>query len=666
MASGLELTNKGNGEIYDHSSSKDDDYKEVDDQSPIEEVALTVPTTDDPELPVLTFRVWVLGILSCGLLSMLNQFVAYRAHPINLTAVSAQIVVLPVGRFMAATLPTKRIRFPGTKWHFSLNPGPFNTKEHVLITIFASVGTSGVYAVNILTIIKAFYKRNMNPIAAWLLALTTQMLGFGWAGVFRKLLVESPYMWWPATLVQVSIFRALHEEEKRPKGGMTRMQFFIIVLTCSFAYYIVPTFFFPSISTISIACWIWKDSVTAQQIGSGLYGLGIGSFALDWATVAGFLGSPLATPWFAIANTMVGFILIVYVLLPITYWTNVYNAQKFPFISTNVFSDDGQPYNTSRVLKSDFTFDKDAYNQYSNLNMSGFFAISYGLSFATLAATVSHVLLFYGKSIWQQAKAAMTDRRMDVHTRLMKTNYKSVPQYWFLILLAVSMALALGACEGYNDDLQLRYWGLFLASGIAFVFTLPIGVIQATTNLQPGLNVITEYFIGYIYPGRPVANVAFKTYGYISMVQALSFVQDFKVGHYMKIPPRSMFIVQVVGTLVATFVYFGTAWWLLYSIKDICHPELLPPGSPWKCPSDDVFYNASIIWGVVGPQRIFGNLGLYKKQNWFFLVGILAPVPVWIFSKLFPKQKWIPYINMPIILSGSGAMPPGGSINYIS
>ncbi|KAH9318556.1 hypothetical protein KI387_020325, partial [Taxus chinensis] len=370
------------------------------------------------------------------------------------------------------------------------------------------------------------------------------MLGFGWAGVFRKFLVESSYMWWPATLVQVSIFSALHDEDKRPKRGLTRLQFFIIVLTCSFAYYIVPSFFFPSISAMSIACWIWKDSVTAQQIGSGLYGLGIGSFGLDWATVAGFLGSPLATPWFAIANTLVGYIIVVYMVLPIAYWTNVYNAKNFPLISSHVFTDNGEPYNTTRVLKSDFTFDKDAYNQYSQLNLTAFFAITYGLSFATLSATLSHVLLFHGKSMWQQSKAALTDSRIDVHTRLMKKNYKSVPQYWFLILLAVTMALALAACEGYNKYLQLRYWGLLLACGIAFAFTLPIGIIQATTNQQPGLNVITEYIIGYLDPGRPVANVAFKTYGYISMVQALAFLQDFKVGHYMKIPPRSMFLVQ--------------------------------------------------------------------------------------------------------------------------
>lgn len=72
--------------------------------------------------------------------------------------------------------------------------------------------------------------------------------------------------------------------------------------------------------------------------------------------------------------------------------------------------------------------------------------------------------------------------------------------------------------------------------------------ITITMFLQlqtPGLNVITEYVMGVIYPGRPIANVCFKTYGYISMAQAVTFLNDFKLGHYMKIPPRSMFIVQV-------------------------------------------------------------------------------------------------------------------------
>jgi hypothetical protein len=51
--------------------------------------------------------------------------------------------------------------------------------------------------------------------------------------------------------------------------------------------------------------------------------------------------------------------------------------------------------------------------------------------------------------------------------------------------------------------------------------------------------------MGYLYPGRPVANMCFKVYGYVAPRQALAFLQDFKLGHYMKIPPRTMFMAQV-------------------------------------------------------------------------------------------------------------------------
>lgn len=70
----------------------------------------------------------------------------------------------------------------------------------------------------------------------------------------------------------------------------------------------------------------------------------------------------------------------------------------------------------------------------------------------------------------------------------------------------------------------------------------------------PGLNVITEYIIGYLYPGYPVANMCFKVYGYISMKQGLAFLQDLKLGHYMKIPPRAMFMAQVGFTFPSSSV----------------------------------------------------------------------------------------------------------------
>lgn len=635
--------------------------------SPVEEVRLTVAITDDPTLPCLTFRTWFLGIISCAALAFLNQFFGYRQNALSVSSVSAQILVLPVGKLMAATLPTKQIKIPGTKWSLSLNPGPFNIKEHCLITIFANAGVSGVYALNIVTIVKAFYHRQIDPVAAMLLTHSTQLLGYGWAGIFRKFLVDSPYMWWPSNLVQVSLFRALHEVEVRRKGGLTRLQFFITVSVSSFCYYIIPNYLFPSITALSFVCWIWKDSVTAQQIGAGVRGLGVGSIALDWSTIAAFVGSPLATPGFAIINMLVGFILIVYVVTPLAYWSNLYKAKRFPIISAHVFDASGAPYNISAILtEKTFEFNHEGYDGYSKVNLSIFFVLIYGLSFAVLAATVSHVALFHGRTIWKQTKASFADKFGDIHTRMMRKNYEAVPQWWFHSLLIAVVAVSLLACEGFGRQLQLPYWGVVLAMALAFVFTLPVGVIAATTNQPAGLNVVSEMIIGYMYPGKPLANVVFKTYGTISMSQAITFLSDFKLGHYMKIPPKSMFLVQLVGTVITSLVSFGTAWWLLTSIPHICDQSKLPPGSPWTCPGDDVFYNASIIWGVVGPLRMFGKLGLYPGMNYFFLFGLVAPVPVWYFARKYPEKEWIRYINVPIILSGTMGMPVAKAVNSVS
>lgn len=70
----------------------------------------------------------------------------------------------------------------------------------------------------------------------------------------------------------------------------------------------------------------------------------------------------------------------------------------------------------------------------------------------------------------------------DIHTRLMKKNYEAVPEWWFQCLLILVIGLALLTCEGFGRQLQLPYWGIMLAIALASIFTLPVGVIVATTN----------------------------------------------------------------------------------------------------------------------------------------------------------------------------------------
>lgn len=108
------------------------------------------------------------------------------------------------------------------------------------------------------------------------------------------------------------------------------------------------------------------------------------------------------------------------------------------------------------------------------------------------------------------------------------------------------------------------------------------------------------------------------------------------------------------------------AWWLLISIENICKKDLLPPNSPWTCPGDTVFFDASVIWGLVGPKRIFGTLGNYAALNWFFLVGALGPAVVWLLQRALPSHKWISYIHLPVLLGSTATMPPASTVNFNS
>lgn len=112
--------------------------------------------------------------MSCVVLSFLNQFFWYRKEPLTITSISAQIAVVPLGHLMANTI-TSRVFFKGKSYEFTLNPGPFNVKEHVLITIFANSGAGSVYAIHIVSAVKVFYKQTISFFVSLLVVLTTQV-----------------------------------------------------------------------------------------------------------------------------------------------------------------------------------------------------------------------------------------------------------------------------------------------------------------------------------------------------------------------------------------------------------------------------------------------------------------------------------------------------------
>jgi OPT family oligopeptide transporter len=175
-------------------------------------------------------------------------------------------------------------------------------------------------------------------------------------------------------------------------------------------------------------------------------------------------------------------------------------------------------------------------------------------------------------------------------------------------------------------------------------------------------SVMTELVIGYLLPGRPIAMMLFKTWGYISMAQALQFTSDFKLGHYMKIPPRSMFLSQIACTIIAGTVQLIVQSWMFSNIPDICSPN---QRSGFICPKTEVFGTASIIWGVIGPARQFSAGQIYHALTLFFFIGVLCPFVGWLFANKYP-ESWVQHVNFPVIFSGGADIPPANAVNYVT
>ena len=266
--------------------------------------------------------------------------------------------------------------------------------------------------------------------------------------------------------------------------------------------------------------------------------------------------------------------------------------------------------------------------------------------------------MWYRRDILKRLRSSSRDER-DVHFRLMQA-HPEVPQWWYALLGVTMLILLFVAVEVYPTDLPI--WAVCVALFLAAVMSVPVGMIQAITNQSVAVAVIYELLAGYMLPGKPVAVMIFKCVAYNSTSQAVGFTATLKLGQYMKVPPRLMFLSQMVAGIVSSIVVTLVQDWMFTNIVDICQsnqPQF------FTCPSTAVFATSSLLWGGIGPQRLFSIGKMYSPILSFFVLGAVLPIPFYYLARRFPLSYWR-YINIPVLFAGLGSMPPATGINYSS
>lgn len=101
-----------------------------------------------------------------------------------------------------------------------------------------------------------------------LLTMSTQILGYAFAGISRRYLVRPPSMIWPGLLASTAMFSTLHKSENKVADGwrITKWRFFVLVWTAAFLWYFVPGLLMPALSYFNVVTWFAPDNAVIGNL----------------------------------------------------------------------------------------------------------------------------------------------------------------------------------------------------------------------------------------------------------------------------------------------------------------------------------------------------------------------------------------------------------------
>ncbi|KAG7048102.1 OPT oligopeptide transporter [Colletotrichum scovillei] len=635
--------------------------------SPYAEVRAVVDPHDDTSMPVATIRAWTIGLFFVVFIAFINQLFSVRQPSITLRAEVVQLLAYPVGKAAEKWLPDVGFTLFGVR--HSLNPGPFNKKEHMLISIMASVGKtlpSSRYIIFTQWMDRYFGQKYAKSFSYQiLLALSTNLMGFGLAGLCRRFLVYPSFCLWPASLVTIALNSSLHNEANHPVSGpfkkiynMSRYRFFMVAFAAMFVWFWFPDYIFGALSLFNWIAWIAPNNFTLTAITGVNKGLGFNPIpTFDW-NVATHVVQPLVVPFRVTFNTFIGVFLGGITIIGL-YWTNAYNTAYLPINSNLMYNHFGGSYNVSKILDGRGWLDEAKYQAYSPVYLAASSITMYYYFFAVYAATVSYAILYHRhdialgfRSLWRSFKKEASTDFKDVHTRLM-SNYPEVPEWWYLILNLAAIAFGVAAVAAWPTETSVGV--VFFGIALALVFVIPTGIIFATTGMEVEFNVLAEFIGGAWEPGNALAMNFFKCFGYVTTAHALDFANDLKLAHYLKIPQRHTFAAQVVAVFVSAFVCTGVMNFQISNIPDLCSTN---QKDRFTCPGVNTYFTAAVLFGSLGARKVFGSGGIYTALLSAFPVGFALPFVFYYFQRKFPRTHWFAKIHPVMILSGGISWSP--------
>ncbi|KAJ4129652.1 hypothetical protein NW754_003934 [Fusarium falciforme] len=650
----------------DHSDESDRDSKDVIIVTGADAARHLLPMRDDHD-NALTFRSMLLASGLACFQAVMYQIYIFK--PTNITIQGTFIVLISyfIGNAWAFFLPrgdkiearwraegnTARLPFWIRVIKF-INPGPWGLKEHAICSITATSASNAAASVQVFAAQDLFYDMPLSATTVILSTISIGLFGYGICGVMRPVTVwHVDAVYW-SNLPTVKTLQGLHWQEIK---NSKPLRYFWYSFTGMSIYEFFPAYIFPWLNSISVPCLAamkatGDKAATLTRIFGGATnneGLGLFSISLDWQYITSFNTSlPLPLQ----AHMAVGFFFC-YIIMVGIYYGNGWGAKSLPFMSTRLLLENGTTYPIAEVFE-DGVLNEQRLFEYGLPRLTGTFAFAmFMANAAKIGALLLHCILFWGKDVVKAFKSAREGRYDDVHHDHMAKNYKETPWWWYISILVGSFIL--GLVVVIKENITLPAW--------AYVVSLIMGIIIApvSTLLYSrygngiATNNLSKMLAGLMLPGKPVGNMYFAAWSHNVISNAVNLSGDLKMGEYLKIPPRVMFLTQVWGTILGGFINYA----IMISIVG-SNRELLRDGdgnSSWSGATMQSYNTNATSWALAGYLYKIGKT--YQIVPFGLLVGGGLVTLHRIFYKFYPKiQNFdVADINLPQFIQFAGYIP---------
>ncbi|KAG0654774.1 hypothetical protein C6P45_003279 [Maudiozyma exigua] len=368
--------------------------------SPYLEVRAVIDTTDDPSIPVETFRAYFLAIVWSIVGSGFNEFFSHRLITISVSTSVIQIVLNFCGTFWADYLPCWGFNIRGRRIALNVDT-PWTKKEQMFSTLLFAISMGTFYThYNILTL-KMKYDVHLGFGYQFLLSLSVQFLGFGFAGILRRFVVYPVKAMWPTILPTLALNRTLCD--RKNKRAKIQYKVFGYSFLFIFFYNWFPTYIINILNTFNWMTWIATTNVHLANITGGVTGLGFNPIAsFDWNVLGNM--SPLIVPFWSLVNQYVAAVFAALIVVAV-YYTNYAHTQYFPMFTQGIYTNTGEPYSVHKILNERNELDIAKYQAYSPPFYTAGNLVSYGCFIVCYPLMIVYSML--------------------VHTKLLSSSFKS-------------------------------------------------------------------------------------------------------------------------------------------------------------------------------------------------------------------------------------------------